>query len=183
MMNNLISQIDQITEDFNHSFSALTKQQLNWNPTPQTWSINQNIEHLIIVNESYYPIIVSIRKANYQPPFISRMNFIVSFLGKVILKSVSPDRRKKIKTFPQWEPRTSAINSDILKRFESHQKDLKTLINNSEDLILKKAVITSPANKNIVYKIETAFEIIVTHEQRHFNQAKDVQNKLLISIQ
>ena len=182
-MNNLISQVDQITDDFKNSFGTLTKQQLNWKPNPHAWSIHQNIEHLIIVNESYYPIIESIRKANYQPPLISKMNFIVSLLGEVILKSVSPDRRKKIKTFPIWEPQTSEINSDILKKFESHQKDLKTLIIDSDDLISKKAVITSPANKNIVYKIETAFEIIVTHEQRHFNQAKDVQNKLIISFQ
>jgi hypothetical protein len=35
-------------------------------------------------------------------------------------------------------------------------------------------VISSPANKNIVYKLETAFDIIVSHEQRHLEQAKEI---------
>ena len=36
---------------------------------------------------------------------------------------------------------------------------------------------TAKANKNIVYKLETAFDIIVTHEERHFEQAKEVWAK------
>ena len=35
-------------------------------------------------------------------------------------------------------------------------------------------VISSPANKNIVYKLEVAFDIIVSHEQRHLEQAREV---------
>ncbi len=37
---------------------------------------------------------------------------------------------------------------------------------------------TSPANKNIIYTLETAFDIIVTHEQRHLAQAKEVLEML-----
>lgn len=177
-MDNIITQVDEITEKFINAFVALTGEQLNWKPDPQTWSISQNIEHLIIVNESYYPIIESIRNTDYKPPFTSKINFIVSLLGKMILKSVSPDRHRRTKTFPIWEPPVSEIPSDILKRFENHQKDLKNIISNSIDLISEGTIISSPANKNIVYKLETAFEIIVKHEQRHFNQAKEVLDKL-----
>ncbi|MGA7723188.1 MAG: DinB family protein [Ignavibacteriaceae bacterium] len=176
-MNILTNQIDGITTDFIKSFSPLTNEQLNRKPDPKTWSIAQNIEHLIIVNESYYPIIESIRNGSYKLPFISKINIIVSFTGNMILKSISPDRKRKVKTFAIWEPETSQIPSDILKRFESHQQNLKTLINNSNDLISKATIISSPANKNIVYKLETAFEIIIVHERRHYNQAKEVQNK------
>jgi len=37
----------------------------------------------------------------------------------------------------------------------------------------KRTIISSPANKNIVYKLRTAFEIIIAHEQRHFEQSKE----------
>ena len=79
-----------------------------------------------------------------------------------------------MKTFPIWEPSKSEISDDILERFINHQSELKELIKNSEDLLARRSVICSPANKNIVYKLETAFDIIVTHEQRHFEQAKEV---------
>ncbi|CAZ97441.1 Putative protein [Zobellia galactanivorans] len=40
-------------------------------------------------------------------------------------------------------------------------------------MIEKGCIISSPANKNIVCRLETAFDIIVTHEQRHFEQLKE----------
>ena len=83
-----------------------------------------------------------------------------------------------MKTFPIWEPTKSEIPEGILERFKNHQLDLKDLIKNSMDLVDKGVIISSPANKNIVYKLEKAFDIIVTHEQRHYEQAKEV-NQLL----
>ena len=47
------------------------------------------------------------------------------------------------------------------------------MIENSKDLLEKGTIISSPANNNIVYKLRTAFEIIVAHEQRHFVQSKE----------
>ena len=99
---------------------------------------------------------------------------MVDFFGKIILKSVLPDRKRKMKTFPKWEPSYSRINGDILQQFEHHQGELKSLIESSKDLIEKGAVISSPANKNIVYSLKSAFDIIVTHEFRHLEQAKEV---------
>jgi hypothetical protein len=38
----------------------------------------------------------------------------------------------------------------------------------------KGTIISSPANKIIVYKLEIAFDIIVAHEKRHLEQAREV---------
>ena len=167
-------QIDEITNSFYYEFGELTVEQLNWKPTEHVWSIAQNIEHLIVLNETYYPTIKSIRGGYYKISFLAKSSFIVNFLGKIVLKAVQPHRRKKMKTFPIWEPSRSEITADILERFANHQSELKELIKNSEDLLAMETIISSPANKNIVYKLETAFDIIVTHEQRHFEQAKEV---------
>jgi hypothetical protein len=42
-------------------------------------------------------------------------------------------------------------------------------------LVQAETVISSPANRFIVYKIGRAFDIIVAHEERHLNQAKEVK--------
>ena len=94
--------------------------------------------------------------------------------GKMILKSVLPENQKKQRTFPTWEPAKSEISSDILNRFVSHQEDLKRRMEESVIFIMKGVVISSPANKNIVYKLDKAFEIILTHEERHYKQAKNI---------
>jgi len=171
---NWTNRIDDITNSFNNEFGKLTVQQLNWKPTEQVWSVAQNIEHLIIINETYYPTIKAIREGNYKIPSYGKISFIVYFFGKILLNAVHPYGRKKMKTFPIWEPSKSEISVTILERFGKHQSELKKMITNCEDLLLQGQVISSPANKIIVYKLETAFNIIVVHEQRHFEQAKKI---------
>jgi hypothetical protein len=96
----------------------------------------------------------------------------------MILNSVQPDRKRKMKTFPVWEPAKSRITGDVLKRFSDQQSDLKEMIKNSENLLQTGTVISSPANKNVVYKLETAFDIIIAHERRHFEQAREVYERM-----
>ena len=177
-MNRWALQIDRITGDFINSFSVLSEEDLNWKPSPAVWSIAENIDHLITLNKTYFPILNDLNKGNYKLPFIARFGFVVSFFGNMILKSVQPDRKKKIKTFAIWEPSKSSYKKSILSRFEKHQSRLKQEILEVEDRIKENAVISSPANKNIVYKLETAFDIIVTHEKRHFEQANEVYELL-----
>ena len=168
------TQIDQITADFQRSFGGLTKEELNRQPHPGRWSIAQNMDHLIVVSSTYFPVIDAIRKGTYKLPFTGKLNFMVSFFGKLILSSVQPGTKRKTKTFTVWEPGQSKIESDILDRFVRHQEELKKLIERSADLLENKTVISSPANRNVVYRLDTAFDIIVAHERRHLQQAKDL---------
>ncbi len=173
-MKNWSAQLDDVTKQVFESFGSLTIEQLNWKPNAHTWSIAQNIQHLIVVNESYYPILNALRSGSYKPPFLSKIGFVVSLLGKTILKAVKPDRKDKMKTFPIWEPTSGNLNGNVLTQFQQHQAKLETEIDSAKKFIEEGVVIASPANKNIVYKLETAFDIIVSHEQRHFEQAKEV---------
>ena len=173
-MEKWLEKIDSNTQDLIKTLGQLSIKELNWKPNANTWSIAQNIDHLIVINNTYFPVIKSLRKGTYKLPFIANFGFIVSFLGKTILGAVQPDRKKKIKTFPVWEPATSDIPAGILDKFQEHQTELKHMMKDASDLVEKGVVISSPANRNIVYKLETAFDIIVLHEQRHFNQAKEV---------
>jgi len=176
-INNWLEQIDQITRRFHETFGELTEEQLNQKPNKQTWSIAQNMEHLIIINESYFPLLEKLRKKTYKVSFIGQSGFITKLMGKLMLKSVNPDRKKKIKTFEIWKPTSEKIITDILREFEFHQGELKEQIMESATLLQKKTIIASPANKNIVYPLETAFELLITHEKRHYQQAKEVLKK------
>ena len=168
------TELDNITEQAISKFGILSSEQLNWRPNSNTWSIAQNIDHIIVVNETYYPVLNALKEGTYKTPFISKIGFMVSFLGKTVLNAVKPDRKKRMKTFPIWEPTGSEIDGAILSRFKRHQSELKRQIESSKELIETGTIISSPANKNIVYKLETAFDIIISHEQRHFEQAKEI---------
>jgi hypothetical protein len=174
------AELDEITQAFKQDFGALSGDELNWKPNASTWSIAQIIQHLIVVNETYYPVLEQIRSNTYYTPRFGQIGFINRFFGNLILNSVQPEQKRKIKTFPIWEPELSAIRSDIVTRFEKHQHELKLIIQSSEDLLARHTVISSPANRMIVYKLETAFDIMVAHEKRHFKQAQEI-NRLRLS--
>jgi DinB superfamily len=172
-------QIDNTTEAFQNAFVQLNEQELNWKPDAKTWSVAQNIHHLIVINETYNPVLKSVREGTQNLPWVASVGFMVRFFGNFILKSVEPTRKRKMKTFPLWEPSQSDLPADILQKFVAHQGDLKNLIQANNDLLDKGAIISSPANKNIVYTLARAFDIVITHEQRHLNQALEV-NELRI---
>lgn len=173
--------LNNITKQCDTEFGALTKEKLNWKPDSTTWSIAQNLDHLITVNESYYATFDALKKGTYKSPFIAKWGFMVSFLGKTILQAVQPSKKKKIKTIPIWEPTQSQAIDDILTRFQIHQNVLLQKIEELKAHAENGVVISSPANKNIVYTLETAFNIIVSHEQRHLEQAKEI-SKLIQDI-
>ncbi len=173
-MNNWSSRIDISTKGFLEAFGSLTTEELNWKPDSNTWSIAQNIDHIITINNTFFPVVDSIRSETYSIPFWGKMGFVVSFFGKMLLKSVQPKTKTKAKTFAIWEPSKSNIPDVILQRFADHQEALKSLIESSQDLIAKGTVISSPASRSVVYKLESAFEIIVVHETRHLEQANRV---------
>ncbi|MEX1122522.1 MAG: DinB family protein, partial [Balneolales bacterium] len=116
-----IDEIDNITGRYKQAFGNLSNEQLNWKPNEKTWSIAQIMDHIVVLNETYYPIFDALRQGRYKASFMSRFGFMVNLFGNLILKSVQPDSRKKVKTFPIWEPANSEIKGDILKRFEDHQ--------------------------------------------------------------
>ncbi|MFC5271677.1 DinB family protein [Adhaeribacter terreus] len=167
-------ELNEITAQFKSSFGHLSEEELNRKPDSKTWSIAENIAHLIKINESYYPVIKAVGAGNLKLPFIARFSFFTNLLGKFILQSVEPERKKKIKTFRIWEPDTSQTQGNILEQFEKHQREFISFMKSTDGLLSKQTIISSPANNMIVYKLETAYEIIVAHEKRHLNQALEV---------
>lgn len=175
-MSNLINKLHDNTVLFLDAFGELNDKQLLWKPNEHSWSIAENIEHLIIINESYFPIFDSVYENNYTMPFLSKFSFIPSFFGTLILKSVQIDRKQKVKTFPIWEPKGSYTN--ILSVFIEHRTKFEQKIERIQDRKLEKIIISSPANKHIIYPLSMALDIIFMHEKRHLNQAKEVLKQI-----
>jgi len=171
--------LDQLSSAFNSEFGHLSIEELNWKPNPQVWSIAQIIEHLINTTASYLPVINKARLDNYKIPLTAKIPGFPTMMGRIIYKSVHPDNRRKSKTLKVWEPDSGTLPKEMLDQFFISQNHLKQLIQKSVNLIENKTIISSPANKFIVYELEMAFEILVTHEERHLIQARELKSLLL----
>ena len=173
-LNAWIIEMNLLTGEFSDQFSALSDAQLNWKPDDNSWSIAQVIEHIILVNSSYFVIIKQAKNGTLKLPWIAKIPFVPEKFGNMILRSVMPEQKKKTKTMPVWRPGKSQVAPGIISRFAKHQLKLIDLMRSSQDLIASGAVVSSPANRFIVYKVAKLLDILLAHEKRHFLQAKRI---------
>ncbi len=173
-----LPQIDADTTAYQALLGHLTIEQLNWKSNPETWSIAQILDHLILTSQSYFPLVEQIKAGKYSMPWSGRLPILVRFFGSFLVSSLQPDRKRKMKTFPVWEPSSSTIEAGILERFVAQQDQLKNLTQEVVARNLLEKVVGSPANGFIVYTLKAAFDIIVVHEKRHLEQAKEVVAQL-----
>ena len=166
--------IDTVTSKFQTTFGNWEESQLNHRPSGGGWSVAEILQHLIILNSSYFPLIEKLHAGTLELPWTARFPSITKRFGKMIYKSVLPETKRKAKTMSVWEPHRSEIPPGILDRFVSHQQKLKETIASSESLVRQHAIISSPANRFIVYPIDMLFDILVAHEERHLAQAEAI---------
>jgi len=172
------NEIDNISFDFNTEFGNLSGEQLHVKLDNNSWSIYQVIDHIIIINSSYFEIFDQLQNNTYKAPFLSKIGFLGPLFGKMILNSVKPEEKKKTRTFPIWEPAKSSTEENIINRLLQHHEELKTKLKQIEEQIASGQIIHSPANKNIFYPLPILTEILINHEKRHFLQAKRVLEKI-----
>ncbi|MCH7401788.1 DinB family protein [Belliella kenyensis] len=174
-----IQELKQNTLTVKDRFGTLSIEILYAKPSPSSWSVAENLDHLITLNSSYFSIFKKLKSGTFQAAFVSKISFFPKILGNMIMKSVDVNNSKKVKTFPQWQPKVQADSKvDIIRKFEKHQAELIKYIKEMENFIEKGTIIHSPANKLIVYSLEQAIEIIIEHEKRHINQAELVWSQI-----
>lgn len=171
-LENYIIEIDKITSDVNNLFSNLTYDQLNWKPSPKKWSIGQCLEHIIVSNSRYFPIMENLSDGTKKKSIWESMPFYPAIIGKLLIGSLKKESRK-VKTFKVFMPSEGKVSKDIIKDFNEHQEKLKEMIYKTDNAD-HNTIITSPVSKYITYSLQDANTILVFHERRHFNQAKRV---------
>lgn len=179
-MNNWKREIQSLSQAYENLAGELGPELMHSRPGPNQWSFSEILSHLIVINESYYPSFKALKAGTYKSPFLSKLGFLVRFMGKEILKSVQPQAPKKIKTFPTWEPEQLKETPDVLHRFLQHQEELIREFEACASLLPQSPVLYSPASKMIFYHLGTAFEIILSHEKRHLLQAKRLAEQFLL---
>jgi hypothetical protein len=173
---NLITKLEDVSRSAESGFGTLTPGQLNWKPSDNQWSIAQCLDHIIVSNETYYPQLEKIISGKWKNSLWQNMPYLHKMWGKILLKSVSPDTVKKVKTSRVFYPASSGIPRTIIKEFVSHNKSLTEFMIRSSQANHDKIVITSPVSAFITYSLRDTFTILTLHEERHLQQAKRVMD-------
>jgi hypothetical protein len=176
-MNNLpelLAEAERVSGEARATFGALSPEQVNWKRSPDEWSVGQCLEHLILSNSPYFPLIESIAAGRQKRKFWERVPVLPGIFGKLVLGAVKPESARKVKARPAFMPATSEVDGQIVSQFASHQDELIRLMKSTKGLPLEKIIITSPIAAVVTYSLLDGYRIIVTHERRHFRQAERV---------
>ena len=176
MIHDRIETLNNLTK----SYTDLSRQlEINVKPNPESWSFGEILNHLNTVNESYFETFERLVDGKHVSPFWGKFGWIPRFIGNEILKATHPSNEKKITTFSIWEP-DKFDEKIILSDFENHQRTLidHLLQLEKSGLLQVNPIIRSPANKFIIYELNTAIDIIIAHESRHLKQAMGLDEKV-----
>jgi len=169
------SDLERVATDARERFSGLSSDQLNWKPAEKRWSVGQCFDHLITTHSLYLPLFERLAKGETTPTFWERASPFSRFFGRYLIRSLSPDNEKKMKTSAKALPSTSEIDGRIIQMFCDHQnKMIEHLQKLSANVEPAKMIITSPLVGIVTYSLDDCFTILVVHCQRHYGQAKHV---------
>jgi hypothetical protein len=170
-----ISDTELLLKDLK-SFQTLSYDQLNWKPAADSWSIAECVDHLAVTNKLY---LAEIEKQFAKEQIKTNCSVTLvkhRLISKFIIKSVSPNSIKKVRTFQVFMPSQSNYSEDVFSKLKEIQQSLINLISSYTDLNLNKYVMSSPAAKFVKENFCDVLEIIRLHDRRHFNQAQRVLN-------
>jgi hypothetical protein len=170
----IYDEAEAVAGDAKTLFGRLNSEQLNWKPAADSWSVAQCLDHLITINYEYYPVFDRILKGEYRKTFLHDMPFLPAIFGRLMVKTLSPESQRKLKSPGVARPSSSSIDPQIVDRFIAHQRETLVKMKSLEGMGPAGIIITSPFASVVVYSLLDTFRLIVAHERRHFAQAQRV---------
>ena len=170
----LLDELRAVTEDAREVFGRLSAAQLNWKPSPESWSVGQCFDHLIATNRTFFADMERVAAGRHRASLWGRVSPLSGLFARMILKSLDPSKGRKTKAPRVFQPASSDIAPDVFERFEKHQGELAARMRATAGVDLARTNVTSPVAAVATYSLLDAYRIVVAHERKHFEQARRV---------
>jgi hypothetical protein len=163
-------------EKVGQEISGLGIEQINWKPAPETWSIGQCLDHLIVSDSLYFPAFDRLASGKFSMTWWQNWNPFSNLFAKMLISQTGEKVNKRLKAPRVFVPSAERADAGIVDRFQKHLDTLTHYVGECRNTDLDKVHITSPVSKVITYSLRSAILIIVQHEHRHVNQAIRVKH-------
>jgi hypothetical protein len=170
----LLGELSAVTDEARRVFGRLSAAQLNWKPAPERWSVGQCFDHLIATNRTFFKDIEKVAAGTHQTSLWGRVSPLSGFFGRLVLKSLDPEKGRKTKAPRVFEPSSSDVAPDVIEQFTAHQAELAERMRATAHVNLARTIVTSPVAAVATYSLLDAYRIVVAHERKHFEQARRV---------
>ena len=168
------AEFSAIARDTQSVFGLLGEQQLNWRPAATSWSVAQCFDHLLNANREMFQAINAATDGSSPPTVWQRLPVLPRVFGLMLIKSQMPETKRKSTAPRKAEPASSAIDPRIIERFVAYQHEAAGVVRSLDGRDVARIIMVSPFVSFITYSVLDGCRLIVTHERRHFEQARRV---------
>lgn len=155
---------------------GLTPDQLGWTPPDGGWSIGQVLEHLVVAGQLYVDRMSdAVEGATRTSARHATTVWRPSFVGKYLIRALSPDRRAKRLPAPKVFKPGPSPRADVHAAFVRHHAELVELADRAAGLDLSRVKTSSPVSRLIRINLGDCFAIVATHAERHLEQMRAVR--------
>jgi len=154
--------------------APLTDDQFAWQPTPESWSVAQCLDHLNATARAYLPMLDegianAIRRGEHSPG-----PYAYNWIGRFMVYVVKPATRWRGTAPEAFLPPPGRRRPEIVAAFRAYQVQYVDRLRQASGLDLARARITSPLARWLRMPLGSAFAMLIAHEQRHLAQARRV---------
>lgn len=168
------TELDAIARDAQSVFGHLDERQLNWRPGPASWSVGQCFEHLLNANREMFASADAATGRAHPRTLWQRLPVLPGIFGRMLIRSQMPEAKRKFTAPPKAAPTSSAIDPRIIERFVAGQRGAAARVQALDEHEAARIIMVSPFAAFITYSVLDGCRLIVTHERRHFEQARRV---------
>ena len=165
------TELEAIGAEASTVFGSLDARQLNWKPEASRWSVAQCLEHLLTANRQMTDMADQALDGTRRRTLWQRLPVWPRLLGRMLVRSQSPDATRRFKAPGKAQPAASAIDAGVVGRFVDQQRVLIARLDTAATRDLASVVMTSPFAGIVTYSVLDGWRLIVAHERRHVQQA------------
>ena len=174
-INIILQKGKEAKEKVSSAFSDITLEQLNWQPSPASWSIAQCLSHLIISHHEYFADLKKITEGYYKMNIWEKYSPFTRLCGRIMKDQLQEQVKRKMVAPQKIQPASNA-SLEIIPQYHKSLDTFLEYISNCRDIDIDKTIITSPILSMVTYSLRSAFQFLITHEHRHINQAVRVKS-------
>ena len=173
----LLTKGREAKEKVSSEFSSISAAQLNWQSSPESWSIAQGLDHLIVSHSVYFSALKKITEGNFKMNFWQKYSPFTKILGNVMKDQMQEQVKRKMKAPRKIQPASKATLV-IIEQYHGSIDQFLTYISKCSNIDIDKTIITSPLVSIVTYSLRDALHFLITHEHRHINQAIRVKRTI-----
>lgn len=169
----LVGQIEHADRAADTLVSALSDQQLQWQPEGG-WSVAQCLEHLAAINllhgESMKRAIDRARQAGSS----RAAPLTPGPFGRWFIKGQEPPVTRRFRSPRKMRPRSGLSRTDVLTRYHDSHARLKELARAAATIDANRTTYPNPLFGLLRFKLATGLLALPAHDRRHLWQAERI---------